>query len=151
MRSILKAYEDKTRKVWVADSFEGLPPPDVVKYPQDRGLNLYEVSYLSVSLEQVQNNFKKYEFLKGFFCDTLENAPINKLSLLRLDGDLYQSTMEALVNLYPKLSIGGYVIIDDFGAINACAQAVNDFRSSMNITDPITWVDYSGIYWKKTQ
>lgn len=158
MRAILQAYGDRTRKVWVADSFKGLPPPNPIKYPVDRGFDLSNIPYLSVSLDQVQSNFNKYGlldnqvvFLEGFFCDTLPHAPIERLALLRLDGDLYESTMEALENLYPKLSIGGYVLIDDFGCISVCAQAVNDYRAAHQITDPIIWVDTTGIYWKKTK
>jgi hypothetical protein len=158
MRAILKTYADTTRKVWLADSFEGLPRPNAEQYPADEGLDLSQIPYLAVSLEEVQNNFKKYGllddqvvFLKGFFRDTLPTAPINTISLLRLDGDLYESTMDALVNLYPKLSVGGYVIIDDFGSIGACAQAVNDYRQMHNITDPILWIDFAGVYWKKTK
>lgn len=157
MRAILKAYGDTSRKVWVADSFQGLPPPDVDKYPADEGLNLHEIPYLAVSLEEVRENFNKYGllddqvvFLKGFFRDTLREAPIEKIALLRLDGDLYESTMEALENLYPKLSLNGYVIIDDYGPIAACAQAVKDYRSKMGIHDPIQRIDSMGVYWKKT-
>lgn len=158
MRAILKAYGDTTRKVWVADSFEGLPPPNPELYPWDEGLDLSTIPYLAVSLETVQSNFAKYDlldnqvvFLKGFFGDTLQSAPIEQISLLRLDGDLYESTTEALTALYPKLTVGGYVIIDDYGAIGACAQAVCDYREKNGIDDPITWIDYSGVYWKKSQ
>lgn len=158
MRAILKAHGDTTRKVWVADSFEGPPPPNPDKYPQDANLDFSEFFYLAVPLEQVQENFRKYGlldsgvvFLKGFFRDTLPTAPIKNLALLRLDGDLYESTMDALVHLYPKLSVGGYVIIDDFGAVGACEQAVHDYRNSLGITNTMHWIDYSGIYWEKTQ
>lgn len=156
MRAILKAYNDTERKIWVADSFEGLPPPNVEKYPADRGLNLNKIKFLSVSLEQVQNNFKKYDlldsqvvFLKGFFCDTLADAPIQQLALLRLDGDLFESTMDALVNLYPKLSPGGFVIIDDYGVIGACRAAVAQYRLDNDINEPIQKIDGVGVYWRK--
>lgn len=157
MRAVLKAHGDTTRKVWVADSFEGLPPPDVAQFPKDAGLNLHEIPYLAVSLEQVQDNFRKYGllddqviFLKGFFKDTLTHAPIDKLAILRLDGDLYESTTQALEALYAKVSPGGYVIIDDFGAIRQCAEAVHDFRARHSITQPLEYIDFTGVYWKKT-
>jgi hypothetical protein len=157
MRAILKAHNDTTRKVWVADSFAGVPPPKA-EYPEDRDLDLFKFPHLAVSLKTVQNNFKKYDlldgqvvFLKGFFCDTLPTAPIDKLALLRLDGDLYESTLEALTHLYPKLSVGGYVIIDDYGAIPACKKAVHDYRTAAHIDDEILWIDAYGIYWKKTK
>ncbi len=158
MRAILKAYGDKTRKVWVADSFQGIPPPNAEKYPADTGLFLSGIPYIAVSLEKVQDNFRKYDlldhqviFLKGFFCDTLPTAPIGKLALLRLDGDLYESTILALENLYPKLSIGGYVIVDDYGAIGACSQAIKDYRAKNNIQDELISIDFTGVYWKKTK
>jgi hypothetical protein len=158
MRAILKAHNDTTRKIWVADSFEGLPPPNEVKYPKDKDLNLYLYPMLAVSLDRVQSNFKKYDlldnqvvFLKGLFADTLPKAPITQLALLRLDGDLYESTMDALVYLYPKLSIGGYIIIDDYGCIPACQAAVHDYRAQHNIQEVMIGIDYSGIYWQKTE
>ena len=158
MRAILRVYGDKSRKVWVADSFEGLPPPNLIKYPVDKTCDLSNDSFLKVSLDQVRANFDKYGlldrqviFLKGFFVDTLAQAPIESLALLRLDGDMYESTLESLESLYPKLSVGGYILIDDFGCLPTCAQAVNDYRNAHQITDPIIWVDTTGIYWQKTQ
>ncbi len=158
MKYILDTYKIKNKKVWVADSFKGLPPPDSDKYPHDKGVNLFQYKELSISVEEVKNNFKKYEvlddrveFLKGWFKNTLPEASITKLSILRLDGDLYESTIDALINLYPKLSIGGYCIIDDWGAIKACKKAVEDFRKAFEITEPIEIIDWTGVYWKKTK
>src|SRR5438874_10694196 len=156
MRAMLKAYGVTDRCVWVADSFEGLPPPNTGKYPYDANSQLHESRELAVSLEEVQANFERYglldgqvRFLKGWFCDTLPAAPIERLAVLRLDGDMYQSTMDALVSLYPKVSQGGYVIVDDYGCIPACRQAVRDYRSANNITDEIRDIDWTGIFWQK--
>jgi O-methyltransferase len=117
---------------------------------------LHESTELAVSLEEVKANFERYglldgkvRFLKGWFCDTLPTAPIERLSVLRLDGDMYQSTMDALVNLYPKLSKGGYAIIDDYGAIDACRQAVNDYRATNGIIEDICNVDWTAVFWQK--
>jgi O-methyltransferase len=155
MRAALKAYGDGTRQVWVADSFEGLPKPDG-RYQQDDGDLHWTKEELSVSLDQVKANFSRYgllddgvRFLKGWFKDTLPTAPIEQLAILRLDRDMYSSTMDALQNLYPKLSEGGYVIIDDYGAIDACRRAVDDFRASNRIAPPFCRIDWSGIYWRK--
>jgi O-methyltransferase len=71
--------------------------------------------------------------------------------VLRLDGDLYESTMDALTALYPKLSPGGYAIVDDYGAIPACRQAVHDYRDAHGITEPIQEVDWTGAYWQRGQ
>jgi hypothetical protein len=148
MRALLEVYSDADRIVWVADSFQGCPPPDPEQYPQDRGLDLYLSEPLAVPRAQVERNFARYglldkrvRFLEGWFKDTLPEAPIECLALMRLDGDLYESTIDALRALYPKLSPGGFVIIDDYGAISACKQAVEDFRFKHGITDEIIPVD----------
>lgn len=159
MRAILKAYNNTERKVFVADSFEGLPPSNPALYPADAGYDLTHFDTLSVSLPQVQSNFARYDllddqvvFLKGWFKDTLPTAPIERLAILRLDGDLYESTMDALVSLYPKLSVGGYIIVDDYGVAACCAQAINDFRELHNITDTLhPTADGIAVFWKKTQ
>jgi hypothetical protein len=157
MRAVLKAYSITDRVVWVADSFEGLPKPDEAKYRDDEGDSHHLQTILSVSLEDVKYNFEKYDllddqvkFLKGWFKDTLPSAPIKNLAVLRLDGDMYESTMDALTSLYPKLSIGGYVIIDDWNVIKACKAAVEDFRTRNNIRDEIISIDQTGVFWKKT-
>ncbi len=158
MRAILKTYGVTDKTVWVADSFHGLPKPNEEKYPEDKGLDYHKFSELKVSIDDVKNNFSKYglldnniQFLKGWFKDTLPGAPIQKLSVLRLDGDLYESTMDALVHLYPKLSAGGYIIIDDYTCIDACKQAVEVYRNKHGITTEIKKVDWTCVYWKKEQ
>ncbi|MGD1075561.1 MAG: TylF/MycF family methyltransferase [Thermodesulfovibrionales bacterium] len=155
MRAILAAYGIEDRKVYVADSFEGLPKPDAEKFPADKRDSFHIHRFLAVSQDEVENNFKRYGlldtqvvFLKGWFKDTLPHAPIEKLAVLRLDGDMYGSTMEALVNLYPKLSKGGFCIIDDY-ALPGCKQAVDDFRTENGIYSEIKVVDWTGRYWRK--
>lgn len=154
MRAVLKAYGDTKRKVWVADSFEGLPPPG--EYEADKGDIHYKLGFLAVTLEQVQENFRRYHmlddrvcFLKGWFENTLPNAPIEKLSVIRLDGDMYSSTMSAIEALYPKLSKGGYLIVDDYGNIEACRKAIHDYRDKMGITSEIQKIDDCGVFWLK--
>jgi O-methyltransferase len=156
MRAVLKAYDVSDRFVWVLDSFEGLPAPNEKKYPEDTGDLLHTSRELAVSLEQVKSNFKKYgllddqvRFLRGWFRDTLPGAPIEKLAVLRLDGDMYESTMDALTNLYPKLSVGGYLIVDDYGAIPACRKAIHDYRGSHGIREKILEIDWTGVYWQR--
>jgi O-methyltransferase len=156
MRGVLDAWGDTERNVWLADSFEGLPPPDADKYPADIGDKFYTYPELSVSLEQVKTNFEKYglldervKFLKGWFKDTLHMAPIEKLAILRLDGDMYESTMDALVALYDKVSDGGYIIVDDYHVVEGCKKAIHDFLSSRNLASQLIEIDGVGVYWKK--
>lgn len=158
MRAVLAACGDNSRRVWVADSFQGLPVPDEGRYPADAGLDLSIYRELAVSLDDVKANFEKYrlldgqvEFLVGWFKDTLPVAPIDQLSVIRLDGDLYQSTMDALSSLYPKLSPNGYIIIDDYGAFESCRQAVTDYREAEGISEVIEAIDWTGAYWRKSE
>ena len=158
MKANLKAWGDTTRKVWVADSFEGLPAPDATRYPADTGDELHTQTGLAVGLETVKNNFRRYgvlddrvEFLVGWFKDTLPVAPLDKLALMRLDGDMYESTIQAIEVLYPKLSPGGFCIIDDFGShASQAGQAVHDYRKEHGITEEIVQIDDFGAFWRKS-
>ena len=156
MRAVLKAYGECSRKVWLADSFRGLPQPDPARYPVDQGDTLWTYKELAISLEEVKDNFSRYgllddqvAFLPGWFRDTLPGAPINQLAVLRLDGDLYESTMDALTALYHKVSPGGFVIVDDFG-LPTCRAAIEDFRQARGITDPIHQIDWTGVFWQRS-
>jgi O-methyltransferase len=154
MRAVLKAHGDCHRRVWCADSFKGLPKPDKDLHPYDAQDALWQQPELAVSLEEVKSNFERYEllddqvkFLPGWFQDTLPTAPVQKISVLRLDGDLYESTMVALQSLYPKLSVGGYVIVDDYHAVRGCRRAVDDFRAQQSIEDQMIQVDWTCMFW----
>ena len=141
------------KKIFVADSFIGLPPPE---HPEDAGDNHHTIDFLRVSLEDVQSNFELYRaldekviFLKGWFSDTLPNNPqINKLSILRMDGDMYKSTMDVFDACYNKVSTGGQVIIDDW-CLPMCRKAVNDFRRTNNYNEELITIDNSSVYWVK--
>lgn len=157
MRGVLKAFGIVDRKVWVADSFEGLPPPNVELFPQDSADGFHRFADLAVSLEEVRRNFERYglldeqvRFLKGWFRETLPMAPIERLALMRLDGDMYESTMDALFHLYPKLQIGGFAIIDDYNAVVACNAAVDDFRRAKRITADLILIEGCGAFWRKS-
>ena len=157
MKGLLRAADDRTRTVWVADSFQGLPKPEVSEHPLDEGDSLFEHSELAIPVEQVKANFRRYgllddrvKFLPGWFCDTLPSAPIERLAILRLDGDMYESTIDALNSLYHKLQPGGFCIVDDYGCIPACRAAVHDFRAINNISDPIHPIDWTGAFWRKS-
>lgn len=156
MRALLKELNVQDRVVWLADSFEGLPQPDPEKFPADKGNTLYKEPILSCSIEEVKANFRLYglldeqvQFIEGWFKTTLPTAPVNKLSLLRLDGDLYESTHLALEHLYPKLSSGGFVIIDDYNAFPNCKEAVDTYRLKHNIREEIIEIDKEAVYWQK--
>jgi O-methyltransferase len=156
MRGVLKALGETSRRVWVCDSFAGLPRPDPEKYPADAGDPHWTFAELAVSLDQVKGNFTRYglldeqvRFLPGWFRDTLPNSPIERISVLRLDGDMYESTHDALGALYPRLSPGGYLVVDDYGARPPCREAVDAFRTRHRIDEPIHEIDWTGVYWQR--
>jgi hypothetical protein len=163
MRGILKAYGVTDRRVWVADSFRGLPAPDRERFPLEAqahaGPVMTEVyRHFAVSLDDVKRNFARYDlldeqvrFLPGWFREVLPGAPIDSLAVLRLDGDYYESTMDALLNLYPKVSAGGYVIVDDYGENlwTHCRRAVDEFRERLGIRTELVAVDSKCVYWRR--
>lgn len=156
MRAVLQAYGVNDRRVWAADSFCGLPEPNP-EISADAGDKHHTFTELAVSLEKVKSNFSKYglldeqvQFLRGWFSETLPHAPMEKLAVLRLDGDMYESTMDVLKNLYDKVSEGGFIIVDDFGAVQGCQTAILEFRANRQITDPIHPIDGCGVFWRKS-
>jgi hypothetical protein len=165
MRAILKAFDVRDRTVWVADSFEGLPEPDAERFPIEAEAHRGPVmtkgyKHFAAGIDEVRANFNAFgllddqvRMLPGWFKDTLPAAPIERLALMRLDGDYYESTMDALVNLYDKLSVGGYVIVDDYGeeSWTYCRRAVDEFRAARGIGDAIVEVDRRCAYWRRTR
>lgn len=156
MRGVLKAHGITDRRVFVADSFAGLPPPNAEDYPADNGMSLHLFSELAVSVDDVKANFARYgllddqvRFVKGWFRDSLPALRDHTWAVVRLDGDLYESTMDGLTNLYPGLAPGGWLIVDDY-EIPACMQAVTDFRADYGIDEALTVVDWTAVAWKKS-
>lgn len=154
-RGVLDAYGEFDRKVWLADSFRGLPEPEPDSPDSEEGTDWHLFPELAVPLDEVRWNFIKYgllsdrvEFLEGWFSDTLPDAPVGRLAVLRADGDMYSSTVDILENLYEKLSPGGYVIIDDY-LIDSCRTAVEEFRDARGIDEPIEAIDSFSAFWRR--
>lgn len=152
-------YSAHQKTIWCFDSFEGLPRPDARSYPPDKGDPHHSFEWLRVSRETVQENFRKYgidlegiRFVKGWFRDTLPRwkaeFKLYPLAVLRLDGDMYESTWIALENLYPKLSPGGFLIVDDWSLSRARAAA-EDYRARHAIAEPIIPIDPFSVFWRK--
>lgn len=155
MRGVLAAYGVDDRIVWAADSFRGVPPPDPERYPADSADLNYTTEDLAVSAEEVRENFRRYgllddqvRLLEGWFKDTLPTVSDRRWAVIRLDGDLYESTIDALESLYPRLSPGGYLIVDDY-AFDNCRAAVEDYRGRHGIEEPIERIDWTGAYWRR--
>jgi hypothetical protein len=158
LRAALNAFGDRSRNVWVADSFAGLPAPDPAADLREAIWHhlMGAVDGLRSDLAGVRESFAKaglldrrVRFLPGWFADTLPAAPIEQLALMRLDGDWYESTRVALDALYPRLSPGGFVIVDDYGLPTGCARAVDEYRAVHGIDAPLTRVDGQAVYWRK--
>lgn len=156
MRGVLKAFDCSNRTVWVADSFAGMPQTDPEAYPVDAADKIGQWRRVAVSIEEVRANFERFDllddqvrFLKGWFKDTLPSAPIKKLALLRLDGDLYSSTMDVLTELYDRVSVGGYIVVDDY-SLTTCRAAVDDFRQQRGITDEVIDIDGAAVRWRRS-
>jgi hypothetical protein len=155
MRAVLRAYGVADRRVIAADSFAGFPAPSP-EVAADAGFNLHAYEDFAVPLEEVKAAFARYGllddqvvFLEGLFKDTLPSAPVERLAVLRLDGDMYESTMDGLVSLYHKLSAGGTLIADDYYLFECQRRAVDEFRTAHGIADPIVQIDDFGGYWIK--
>ena len=154
MCGILAAH-DEHREVWVADSFAGLPKPH---HPVDAGADWHTFGEgLAVSLDEVRENFARYRllddrvhFAKGWFRDTLPALRDRTWAVIRLDGDMYESTRDGLTNLYAGLSPGGYLIVDDYPWVPACKRAVDDFRAEHNISDRIETIEQQAVFWRKS-
>jgi O-methyltransferase len=144
---------DMDRNVFVADSFKGLPPPEC---QQDEGANYHLFTELAISLEKVKSHFELYgclddkvKFVEGWFKDSLpNNNDIKELCVLRMDGDMYKSTMDVFETCYHKLSVGGFCIIDDW-CIPDCREAVEDWWKLLGKQPSYTDIDGSSIFWQK--
>jgi hypothetical protein len=156
MRATLDSLGDDAREVWLADSFQGFPAverEDEGTYDLDA--DLARCDYLAVPVEEVEQSFARLgldhglRFVPGFFEDTLPRLADRRWALVRLDGDTYDATLFSLEMLYPSLSAGGYLIIDDYFQLEPCRAAVDDFRQRSGITEPIEQIDWSGARWRR--
>ena len=155
-KGVIEVWGEVDRQVIVADSFEGLPPPDPA-YPADAESTHYAQKELAVSEDEVRDNFVRFgllddrvKFIKGFFKESFKRPlPFETLAILRLDGDMYSSTMETLEALYDKVAPGGYIIVDDY-SLSGCRRAISDFRIARKITDAIHAIDWTGVWWRKS-
>jgi O-methyltransferase len=159
MNALNKKYK-LNRKIYVADSFEGLPKATHENDCKDSwSVNAHNIIELKISKDIVEQNFKDFNllddnvvFVEGFFNESLKNAPIESLSLLRLDGDMYSSTMDALIALYDKVVPNGFIIVDDYhdNLLQGCKQAIHDFIKIKKIKDiDLKRIGVWGAYWQK--
>jgi O-methyltransferase len=139
MSAGIAALLGKKYKYYLFDSFEGLPKAQSIDGAEalawQRNINSEEYhNNCKAEIEFAQRAMSltscEFETVKGWFSDTLPKFNPNiKIALLRLDGDWYDSTMDCLVNLFPKVEDGGYIVIDDYFSWDGCAKAVHDYLS----------------------
>ena len=117
-------------------------------YPDDVGHNLNLVPFLSASLESVQKNFERFglldeqvRFVEGLVQRHAAELSDRAWSVIRLDGDLYESTINALDSLYPNLSDGGYLIVDDYGELEPAGRRSRTTGRAHDIQEEIQTVD----------
>jgi O-methyltransferase len=155
-----------SRKLWLFDSFEGLPEPGEEDYDTDQGggtgdhIQLLEKGDCLGTLGEVQalmfDNYRfpkeQIEFVQGWFEDTVfrEGQAIEKIALLRLDGDWYASTKICLEGFYDRVVSGGIVIIDDYDTCYGCKRAVEEFFNDRGVSMPMIKDGRGGRYFEKT-
>jgi hypothetical protein len=152
MRATLNALGDD-REVWLADSFAGFAEPDKPALSE----SAYDqwMDYIAVSVDTVRENLRRLgcdrgvRFVEGYFEDTLPALGSRPWALIRLDADSYDATKLALEILYPDLSEGGYVVVDDYGAIEGCREAVDEFRAANGLDETIEPIDWTGVRWRR--
>lgn len=155
MAAFCKVYQYE-KEIIAADSFRGLPVPDPENEKENQESNWHAIPYLSVSLEDVKSNFADYglsgeeiRFVPGFFSDTLPSLDVDEIALLRLDGDMYSSTIDVLENMYDKVVEDGFVIIDDY-RLDSAQSAVSDFLEKRGLSPAFEKIDEDAIFWRKT-
>jgi len=170
----LDILKDKDRTVYLSDSFEGIPDPTQYgdkAHPHDVKKNPHHYSSLNEnSVDRVKRDgamfgisASRVSYVVGYFKDSLpqliKNEPNIQFAAVRLDGDTYWSTMEAIEVLYPRLSPGGFLVIDDFTDWDSCRDAIYDYRKKYGITENIFLVPHltengeyiRGAYWRKSK
>ena len=146
MMRILMDFDTCNRKFYAFDSFAGLPASN----PEDRfgaGMIGHKGQFV-VTQERYENNLKRVNawnesiirISKGWFNETCAKSPVKRISFLRLDGDIFISTWDALTALYSRVVPGGFIYVDDYGSFNGCREAVDKFRTQRKVYEPLRYI-----------
>jgi hypothetical protein len=166
MAHVLKDRLQK-RTIWMYDTYEGMTKPndkDKKKDADSLAIEKWEVNrrcgyneWCYVPFKVVRSNMRRTDYplkyvkmVKGDILDTLPDKAPDKISLLRLDTDFYESTKHALEVLYPRLAIGGHLIIDDYGCWEGAKIAVDQYfkNNGLSLTH-LDQIDHSCVAYKK--
>ncbi|MGE0772989.1 MAG: TylF/MycF/NovP-related O-methyltransferase [Cyclobacteriaceae bacterium] len=146
------------RRVYLFDSFEGLPPAkeidgiDAVAWQADKNSSTYydncraEIQFAEMAVRKAGADAK---IIKGWFNETLAKSDVTSIAVLRIDSDWYESTMECLVNFFPKVVTGGLIIIDDYYVWDGCSRAVHDYLSQHSLISRVRCTAKSVAYISK--
>ncbi|MDB5104281.1 MAG: Macrocin-O-methyltransferase protein [Fibrobacteres bacterium] len=148
------------RELWAFDSFQGLPRP--TEKDGTRAIQKSE-EWGGGGCEATEEDFRETLFKiaglkdenihirKGWFQDTVPPAKheVGPISILRLDGDWYDSVLVCLEHLYDQVVPGGYILIDDYGCWEGARKATDEFRAKRGISSPLITTDYDERYWIK--
>jgi len=140
------------RNYYLFDSFEGLPEAKEIdgeaakKWQKDKEGFMYhdncKAKIDDVDKAMKLSGTKSYQIIQGWFYETLEDFYINEqIAILRLDADWYKSTIECLNFLYPKVAIGGLIILDDYYTWDGCSRALHDYLSTHSISSKIFQIE----------
>lgn len=135
---ILHSVEPYTeRLIWLYDTFKGMVKPGVNDRIASSGQALTErgaEGWWAIDIDEVRSLMRKspldegtFNFVAGAVAETLEFSVPQKIAILRLDTDWYESTLKELEVLYPRLSKGGVLIVDDYGHFTGAKKAVDEY------------------------
>lgn len=134
------------RKLWLFDTFEGMPEPS----PADPAFARHWTGMFRADLSEVKkllkqcNTLERCRIFKGLFQDTLHQAEIQKISILHIDCDWYESVKFCLEQLYDLVSVGGIIQFDDYGDLIGARRAVHEFLHSRSLPVDLRYIDFSG-------
>lgn len=143
-----------SRNLYLFDTFEGLPPPtagdpdynEAIKWTGECRGELQDVKQL---FDRLGVNSERVRFVQGLFEQTLPSTPLPAVALAHLDGDWYDSTRTCLTNLWPVLSVGGIIQLDDYGRWKGCRKAVDEFLGSRQNDFAMRRIDQAAVFLEK--
>jgi len=156
----LQAEQDIFRTLHLFDTFAGMPPPSEIDRAAQSGRSaaslleeadsssdlwaLATIDDVRANLESTNYPADRIRFIRGRVEDTIPREAPEEIAILRLDTDWYQSTRHELMHLYPKLSIGGILIVDDYGHWEGARRALDEYISDNRLVILLQRIDYTG-------
>jgi hypothetical protein len=141
------------KMLWVFDTFAGLPAP--TQNDPDYEIAKEYTGTCRGEFEEVQSLFADCQILdqsilvKGLFRDTLPVSSVDRIAVLHLDGDWYESVRDCLEHLYDRVSPGGIIQIDDYGHWAGARKATHEFLAKRSINVRLRYLDYTGRQFRK--